>query len=524
MPAEASIRATVLTDDTRAATAGADAMKAGGNAIDAVVAAAMVHCVISPSKVGFGGYGSTLAYWSAQDRKCYTTNSDARAPLAFKPDLFTKVETSKHGYLAIGVPGVTAGFDLALRKFGKRSFKQNVAAALDYAENGQVVSEEQARELANFSKTTDDDSRHEMFHGKPTPKAGEKWVQTDLAGLIRAIEDNPRSLYEGPIAKKIVSEIQAHGGVLTEDDFAKFQAELNEPLHITYRGFDLYTPPPPSGGITSLSILKTLEQFPLEQFPASEYKPWGPQYYDLFLDATKLCWRERDEWLGDPEFVKVPYDRMLSVESAKERAKQILKGVKPTSQPSRPAGQHTVNVVAVDPEGNCASYTVTHGDGFGSKVAIKGLGLVIGHGMSRFTYDGESPNAPQPGKRMQHNMCPAIATMDGKPRFVVGLPGGPRIVTVTAQMLVSLIDFHATALQASRAPRVHVESEEPCQLSPGVSPAIEAYLVSRGHQIKRFPFLGGCADAAIINPRDGSIDASNSFAPRGIVNLPAETK
>jgi len=122
---------------------------------------------------------------------------------------------------------------------------------------------------------------------------------------------------------------------------------------------------------------------------------------------------------------------------------------------------------------------------------------------------------------MQHNMSPAIAMMDGKPRFVVGLPGGPRIVTVTAQLLVSLIDFHANALQAARAPRVHVESQEPCQLSPAISPEMESYFKSKGHSIKRFPFLAGCADVAVINPQDGSIDASNSLAPRGIVTLPA---
>ena len=196
-------RTAVVADKPLAAAAGVAALKAGGNAIDAAVAAVMVHCVISPSYVGFGGYGGSFIVWLAKEKRAYAIDSDARAPMAFRSDLFTDAKVGEHGYLSVGVPGVLSGMDVALRRFGKRSFKDNASAALDLAANGSVMTAETAKALANFKASTDADSWEAMFpNGAAIPKVGETWVQPDLAAFIKTISDDPRAFYNGPIRKR----------------------------------------------------------------------------------------------------------------------------------------------------------------------------------------------------------------------------------------------------------------------------------------------------------------------------------
>ena len=201
------------------------------------------------------------------------------------------------------------------------------------------------------------------------------------------------------------------------------------PLHIDYRGYDLYTPTLPAGGLTTLSILKTLEQFDL-----SKFEPWGARYIELFAGASNLCWKERFEYFGDPDFVNVPIADLLSEKRAIARAEMLRKGIAtPVSRPSEPPG--TVNFVIIDKDRNMISWTATHGGGFGSHVAIEGLGLMLGHGMSRFAFTAPDPNYPAPGKRPQHNMSPLLVLHGGKPYAALGMPGGRAIVTFTAQMV-----------------------------------------------------------------------------------------
>ena len=198
------------------------------------------------------------------------------------------------------------------------------------------------------------------------------------------------------------------------------------------------TPPLPSGGLTSLSILKTLEQFDLSQL-----SPWGTRCIELFAGASNLAWRERFEYFGDPDFVKVPVEELLSEKRAIARAELIRKGI-PAAPPQPSEPSHTVNIVVIDKDQNLVSWTATHGGGFGSHVAIEGLGLMLGHGMSRFAFNSPDPNFPVGGKRPQHNMSPLIVLHRGKPFAALGLPGGRVIVDFTAQMAVSLIDFKDT--------------------------------------------------------------------------------
>ncbi len=493
----------VVTVHPESDAAAVEVLRRGGNAVDAAVAALTTLCVVEPASVGFGGYGGSMAIYLAKQRRVTTIEFDSRAPLEFRPELFSDPAKANHGYLAVGVPGVVAGLDLALKKHGTQSWKDVSAHALHLAEDGIVVNAHLLKGLQSLAGTTDPESLKAYFPAGQPPELGELWTQKDLAAVIRAVgEGGAEAFYRGEIAQKIVKQVRENGGVLSEKDFNQFKALEGEPVHINYRGYDIYTPPPPSGGLTSLSILKTLEQFDLSQL-----EPWGADYFHLFAEAAKLAWAERFSQFGDPEVVRFSAKDLLSPAKAAERAEKIRAGKVAAVMPSAPESLHTVNVVIVDKDQNMVSLTATHGSGFGSHVVIGGLGLVLGHGMSRFTLDPSSPNFPAPGKRMQHNMSPTLILRDGRPAFAIGLPGGRMIVTVTAQLAASLIDFRALAEKTVLAPRLHTEGKEPLTLSPQTPPPVTARLNFLGHQV-RLGAVAGPANVAIIDPATGKIDSS----------------
>jgi gamma-glutamyltranspeptidase/glutathione hydrolase len=260
----------------------------------------------------------------------------------------------------------------------------------------------------------------------------------------------------------------------------------------------------PSAGLTSLSTLKTLEEFDL-----SKFAPWGPEYYELLVSAMTLAWAERDRYFGDPEFVKVPIEHLLSEENAKANAERIRRGDVPSAQKVTEAS-HTVNVVVADKEQNVVSWTATHGNDFGAHVAIEGLGLMLGQGISRFDQPKASPNYPAPRKRPQHNMSPVVVLKDSKPVAGLGLPGGARIVNVTTQMAVNLIDFHANAEKVVSAPRLHTEGHEPIQVGTTISEEVVAYLEKKGHKVQRLSPVGGEANAILIDQKTGELQAAAS--------------
>ncbi|MDB5321241.1 MAG: gamma-glutamyltranspeptidase [Phycisphaerales bacterium] len=509
----ASYRSVIVTAHRDAGAAGVASYKQGGNAIDAAVAAAMVLCVVSPINVGLGGYGGTMVVYSGKTGRVRALDFDSRAPRAFRPELYADPKVAQHGYLAVGVPAVVAGLDAALKRFGTLDWGGVSTHAADLAENGFAIPAALASAFKSWAATGDKTSLEAIFPDRKIPTTGQIWRQPDLAKLIRALAADPRAFYTGKIAKQIVRQVQANGGLLAEEDFARYEVQETDPLKISYRGHDLFTPPPPSGGVTTLSILKTLENFDLPR-----YERWDGPYFDLFVEAAKLCWQDRVRWLGDPDFVKVPADDLLSAKAAAERAGRIRSGdtTPPLNLPAPPAGEHTVNVVAADAAGNCCSITLTHGETFGSHVAIAGTGLFLGHGMSRFDYAPRHPNAPQPGKRMHHNMSPLLIFKNDKPLFALGMPGGTKIVTVTAQLAISLLDFGATPLEAARAPRVHVEAAEPIQTAASVGEPIAGELELMNHRVKRVPALGGPANIARIDPANHTITGACSAGSDGV--------
>jgi gamma-glutamyltranspeptidase/glutathione hydrolase len=504
----------VTTPHPQAAAAALHELNSGGNAVDAAVAAMLAVCVLTPDQVAIGGYGGAMVVYEASQKSVACIDFDARAPKAYKPQLYQKPSVTDHGYLALAVPGVVAGLDLALRTFGTRSWRDVSAHALRLAEDGIIVDQRLVNSFKYLIAHADRASVRAILPDAKLPPIRAKWVQKDLAKLLRQLADDPASFYHGDIPHRIVQQVQANGGILSQDDFASYQARAVEPVHISYRGRDLYTPPPPAGGLTTFSILKTLESFEI-----SKLDRWGAPYFELFIEAAKMCWEERARYLGDPDFVRVPIDELLSDKTAHERAARIRAGKWVSEHRIPAAGVHTVNIVAIDSHRNLVSLTATQGNTWGACVAIEGLGLALGHGMSRFTYaaqNSNSPNAPAPGKRMQHNMSPTVITKNGNPFAAIGLPGGTRIVTVTGQLVCSLLDFAATPGEAVTAPRVHTDGGEPLLCSPAVAEEVAAELELMGHQVRRNQPIGGPANIALLDPGLAEIRVATGSGPQHI--------
>jgi gamma-glutamyltranspeptidase/glutathione hydrolase len=487
--------AAVATPHKHAAAAAQQMLDRGGNAVDATVAAVLALCVVTPSSVGIGGYGGSLVIYQAKERRVVALDFDSRCPIHFEPELFADPSKANFGYLAVSVPGVVAGLDRALREFGTVSFSDAAEYAEKLAREGFALDTKLKRQLEDWRGRTDEVSMRAHFADGKIPEARQLWVQKDLADLIgRLRREGARALYHGDVPSRIVEQVKAHGGILCEEDFSSYEPTVIEPVHVKYRGFEIFTPPPPSGGITSLEVLKTLEQFDVKGM-----KPWGSEYLHLLAEAMKQAWADRVRTLGDPDFVKIPFDELLGDQAAAARAARI-----PRDKATHPgpaggdAGAHTVNVCAVDPDRNVVSLTATQGYLFGSQVVIEGLGLVLGHGMSRFDFVPGSPNAPAPRKRMHHNMSPTIIMRDGKPWRAFGMPGGPKIVNVATQLIVNSVDFGQSVGGAIMAPRIHSEGSEPLLITNSAKDAMPE-LEAMGHRLQKEQTVGGPANMIEID-------------------------
>jgi gamma-glutamyltranspeptidase/glutathione hydrolase len=508
MKNEVNAKLAACSTPHRLAAAAAQAiLDRGGNAVDAAVAATLALCVVVPSNVGIAGYGGSMIVYLAEKNETFVLDFDSRCPLKYDPELYRDPKVALYGYLAVSVPGVVAGLAQALRDFGTMSFADAAEPAEKIAREGFSLDTKLKRQLEDWKGRTDPVSLRAHFANGVIPEAQQTWVQKDLADLIHRLRiEGPEALYHGDIPKRIVKQIRDHGGILSEEDFHGYEPKIVEPLRINYRGYEIVTAPPPSGGLTSLEILKILEQFDV-----AAMEPWGAPYLHLVAEAIKIGWADRLKYIGDPDVVDIPIAKMLSKEWAAEQAKRI-----PLDAATHPVsagddlGVHTINVCAVDHQRNAVSLTATQGQLFGSQVVIEGLGLVIGHGISRFDFTPGSPNGPAAGKRMQHNMTPTIIMRDGKPYRVFGMPGGPKIVTVASQLVVNSIDFKKSPGEAIMAPRVHCEGAEPLLITNNAKDAMDK-LEAMGHRLQKEQTVGGPANMIEIGA-DGLVAASGNGA------------
>lgn len=493
--------------------AGVEILRKGGNAFDAAVAAALAECVVAPGSVGIGGYGGAAVVRSARDNEIVALDFDGCAPLAATPDMFGgDMAKAERGYLAVMAPPIIAGLTALLRNYGTMSFSDVAEPAHRLAEEGFPA----YPALCNFKlflEQADQDSVRAMLPNG-VPKEGELFVQKDLAALIgRLREDGPESFYSGDIPRHIASAVRKHGGILDEADFAVVKPRFGKPLVVRSGGCDVYTPEPPSGGLTALEILNSMNA-------ADVPEPGSTDFYRLLIDVARHAWAERLAFLADPDFADVPCSELLSDSHAQEIRSRVAAGVPADfANPPRPGGGHTIHLVAADSEGNAVSLTETHGLWLGSFVVIPGMGLVLGDGMSRFDLNPGHPNAIAPGKRVLHNMCPLLIAKGGRPQTIIGLPGGRKIVNVAAVLAHAITRQGMTAGKAIEQPRFHVEGSEPALVnSEGLTAQMKSAFGSH-YPIEHAAAIGGVVAGITIDESTGELLAASDNGPAAVVGL-----
>ncbi len=461
-------KAGLVLGQPEGARAGQEVLAAGGNAVDAAVTAALVAGVVNVPNCGPGGYGGHMVI-AQPSGKIVSIDFNSTAPTAARPDLFAadasgkvKGDVHSHGWLAAGVPGTLAGLQLALDRYGTIGFKKAAGPAIRFAREGFAIPKRFAASLARAAGALGrDPGTAKLFldKGKPLPD-GTRYRNPDLADMLQTLAErgSVESFYRGDIARKIAAAFKAGGGLVTEKDLAAYHAREVKPLALEWRGFTIHTAPLTAGGLSVLQALATLKALGWETWKSTD-----PARTQARLEALRIAWHDRLTLLGDPEQVAVPVERLLSEKYAQRSAARVRAAIaakKPveTGSDGRGAGG-TVHLTAVDAAGLMVALTLTHGEFLGAQVTIPGLGLILGHGMSRFDPRPGRANSVGPGKKPLHNMCPTVVTRQGRPILALGAVGGRRIPNTLFDVLLARIGEGRSLTDAVAAPRLHTEGD-----------------------------------------------------------------
>ncbi|MGZ5803172.1 MAG: gamma-glutamyltransferase, partial [Xanthobacteraceae bacterium] len=446
---------------------------------DAAVAVGFALVATVPKAGNLGGGGFMVIH--LKDGRNLTIDYRESAPAATTSDIFldekgnADPQKSRFTGLAIGVPGTVAGLTLALEKYGSGKFTlaELIAPAIKYAREGVPVENDLLDTLLLLTpRLAHWPSTAKIFaHADGTPlREGELLVQNDLAlSLERIAAEGSRGIYEGPIAERIVGAVRDAGGKMTLDDLKSYRAIERVPLTGTYRGYDIVSMPPPSSGGTHLvEMLNILEKFPLGD-DKSGLGFGAPKSLHLMIEAMKLAYADRAEFLGDSDAVAVPVERLTSKAYADKLRAEIDPDHARASRELRPnnpaAGGNTTHFSVVDKDGNAVANTYSLNFNFGLGLVADGTGILLNNTMDDFSAKPGAPNAfglvggaanaPGPNKRPLSSMTPTIVLKDGKPFIVTGAPGGSRIITAVLQVILNVIDFKQSIGEAVSAPRVH---------------------------------------------------------------------
>ncbi len=467
----------VACSEFNAAQVGLRVLQAGGTAMDAMVATGMAMAVTYPFAGNIGG-GGFLLYYDAQTRKVTAFDFRETAPGKARPDMYLDEagnpisEKSRVGGLAVGVPGTVRGLALAHARFGRKKWAALLQPAIQFARYGFVVDSAFYQSLMHYqAELAQFPSTQKIFlpNGK-VPAPGTLFIQTDLANTLAHIaRKGPDAFYHGKIARLIAKSVQKYGGIMTEQDLANYRAKERQPIRIQYRGYTLYSmPPPSSGGLTLLGIFNTLKAIPLAQ----QLERNSAAYIAFLSEIEKFWYAKRNRYLGDPDFISIPYQLYQSPQWATvalERAQQLRPfPARKMEDYNTIVGQeyeNTTHITIVDAEGNMAVMTYTLNGGYGSKLVAEGTGILLNNEMDDFAAKPGTPNmfglvqgkanAIAPGKRMLSSMTPTIVTKEGELIGGVGSPGGSTIITSVLQVILNKIDYHLPLGKAVAAARFH---------------------------------------------------------------------
>jgi len=552
----------VVSAHPLASEAGISMLRKGGNAVDAAVATTFAISVVEPFSAGIGGGGFLLMH-SEKTGEMKALDFRERAPLKATRNMYldakgkVRPNASINGYLAVATPGTVAGLYEVHRRYGKLSWQEVMKPAIALAANGFVLSPQITwRSLPEYK------NRKEAVLNNPTAREiftrngefyqpGEKLVQRDLARTLTEIAQNPQSFYTGSIARAIASDMVKNGGLITLEDLKAYKPIWRTPVCSNFRKAKICSmPPPSSGGVHLLQILNIIGDTNLKSLG------WHhPDAIHLMVEAMKIAYADRSEYLGDPDFVKVPVQELLSSAYAKKRRQEInMQVARPSTEikpadlnskfkiqnskclrlPSSPCPRYespqTSHLTVVDEERNAVSLTFTINLGFGAGVVTPGTGIVLNNEMDDFASApgvpnafglvGNDTNAIAPRKTPLSSMTPTIVTENGHFRMAAGAPGGSTIITQVLQVILNVLEYNMDVGAAVSVPRIH-HQWLPDQLrveSWGLDALTVEDLRRRGHKIKEtIPWGNGNAIAVTSDGTlEGAADPRGEGSPRGL--------
>ena len=510
----------VATEQELATQIGVDILKAGGNAVDAAVAVGFALAVALPNAGNIGGGGFMMVH-DAKSGKDIALDFREVAPKGASRNMYLDDKgnvvdgKSLFTHYAVGVPGTVAGMTHALSRWGSMPLSTVMAPAIALADKGYPVSITLAKTLGQEKKNMGKwPATQAIFWKNGAPlQAGEPLVQKDLAQSLRLIsQQGAKAFYQGEIAQKIAAEMAPYPHAITLQDLRDYKVVEREPVRGTYRGYQIVTmPPPSSGGAHLLQILNMMERWPMKQWGAD-----SAQSVHYMTEAMKLAYADRAEYLGDPDFVKIPLQGLIS----KRYADALATGIKPQQakpsqdiKPGKPQpyeSDQTTHYSVVDKAGNAVAVTYTLNTNFGSGIVAKGTGILLNNEMDDFAAKpgvanayglvGGDANAVQAGKRPLSSMTPTLVLKDGKPALVTGSPGGARIITTVLQQIVNYIDYGMNPLEAAATPRFHHQwTPDELRIEKGFSVDTLNLLQQWGHKVALKPAMGRTQTIEIRN-------------------------
>ncbi len=534
-PAHAS-KGMVATVQPEASKVGVAIMQQGGNAVDAAVAVGFALEVVYPEAGNIAGGGFML--FRRADGEVHFLDYREKAPAKAAANMYQDDKgnvvpgLSTIGYKSVAVPGSVAGMVYAQQHWGKLTLKQVMEPAIRLARDGYVLEYEQTRSFHDPDLAKFPESRRIFQRDGNYYQPGDTFKQPELAKTLERIAANPDDFYHGALARELAAAIQKGGGLVTADDLAHYEVKERPPIRGTYRGYEIISAPPPSsGGVALIEILNILEGYDLTKEGAD-----SAEAIHLTAEAYERAFFDRAEFMGDPDFSKIPVAQLIDKRYGNAWRETIaVRKATPSADIRRPSvfsqldsyasshpqpvsfvePDHTTHYSIVDAEGNAVSVTTTLNDSFGSHVTADGLGFLLNDEMDDFSSKPGVPNmygliqgpanAIGPNKRPLSAMTPTIVLKDGKLFLVLGSPGGPTIITTVANVLMGVVDYGLNIQQAVNAPRFHNQwMPDKILVEPtGISPDTIGILERMGHKIDKARGFWGDAECIAIDDKTG---------------------
>lgn len=477
----------VCASQPLAAQAGLDMIKRGGNAVDAAIAAAACMTVLEPTSNGVGGDCFALV-WMEDSQKLYGLNASGRAPRSLTVDEVLRAgytEMPRRGWIPVMVPGEPAGWAALNERFGRLSLEAVLAPAVAYAREGYpvspLISQLWAAGFKLFDGIREDcfEPWFEMFapHGR-SPAAGELWKSEELADTLERIgRTRARDFYRGELADKISDFSKATGGFIRKEDLTGYECEWVEPIHVQYKGVDVWELPPNGIGIIALMALKLLNEFDLKERDSADT-------FHKQIEALKLAFADGKRYVADMDAMKVTKEELLSEDYAKIR-RELIGETAGDFQAGSPACGGTVYLCAADGDGNMVSFIQSNYNGFGSGIVVPGTGISLQNRGAAFSLDQSGENCLAPGKRVFHTIIPGFLTKDGRALGPFGVMGAFMQPQGHVQVVMNLIDFHLNPQEALDAPRWQWIRGKEVMTEPSMPEKLIEELRRKGHTVTR---------------------------------------